>query len=179
MYQLEIAKKLTCAAVSITLAADAPDQIDCAIRAALRERKPACIEIACNISGACCAAPGPVSAVTDEEPSDRASLEAAVDAAAEWLRTKRKPVMVIGGKLRAAGAEQEAVRLAEALGCAVTVMAAAEKFLPGRPSAVRRHLSGRDQHPGGTQGRRLVRSAAVRRAAVQRPFYGGLDGDAE
>jgi pyruvate decarboxylase len=130
LYQLEIAKKLTCAAVSITSAADAPDQIDYAIRTALRERKPAYIEIACNISGARCAAPGPVSAVIDGEPSDRASLEAAVDAAAQWLRTKRKPVMVIGSKLRAAGAEQEAVRLAEALGCAVTVMAAAKSFFP-------------------------------------------------
>ena len=35
-YQLEIAKKLTCAAVSITSATDAPHQIDHAIRSALR-----------------------------------------------------------------------------------------------------------------------------------------------
>jgi pyruvate decarboxylase len=130
LYQLEIAKRLTCAAVAVTSAADAPGQIDYAIRTALRERKPAYIEIACNISGAPCAAPGPISAVTDEEPSDRASLEAAVGAAAEWLRATHKPVIVIGSKLRAAGAEQEAVRLAEALGCAVTVMAAAKSFFP-------------------------------------------------
>ena len=54
-YQLEIAKKLTCAAVAITSAIDAPHQIDYAIRAALREKKPAYIEIACNIAAAPCA----------------------------------------------------------------------------------------------------------------------------
>jgi len=37
-YQLDIAKKLTCAAVSITSADDAPHQIDHAIRSALREK---------------------------------------------------------------------------------------------------------------------------------------------
>src|SRR5260370_949827 len=77
LYQLEIAKRITCAAVSITSAADAPDQIDHAIRTALRQRKPAYIEIACNISAAACAAPGPISAVINQEPSDPASLEAA------------------------------------------------------------------------------------------------------
>ncbi|WP_312419201.1 thiamine pyrophosphate-dependent enzyme, partial [Shinella sp.] len=36
----------------------------------------------------------------------------------------------IGSKLRAAGAEKEAVQLAEALGCSVAVMAAAKSFFP-------------------------------------------------
>ncbi|WP_034959544.1 thiamine pyrophosphate-binding protein, partial [Komagataeibacter kakiaceti] len=53
-YQLEIAKRLTCAAVSITAAEDAPVLIDHAIRTALREKKPAYIEIACNISAQPC-----------------------------------------------------------------------------------------------------------------------------
>src|ERR1700740_200314 len=120
-YQLEIAKKLTCAAVSVTSAEDAPHQIDHAIRSALREKKPAYIEIACNIAAAPCAAPGPVSAVVSEEPSDPATLEAALSTAVESLNGKKKPVLLIGSKLRAAGAEKEAVELAEALGCAVVV----------------------------------------------------------
>jgi pyruvate decarboxylase len=129
-YQLEMAKKITCAAVSITSAIDAPDLIDSAIRTALRERKPAYIEIACNISAAPCAAPGPVSAVVNEEPSDPEALEAAVVAAAGYLRNKKKPVLLIGSKLRAGGAEKEAVQLAGALGCSVVVMAAAKSFFP-------------------------------------------------
>lgn len=129
-YQLEIARKLTCAAVSITSAEDAPALIDHALRTSLRERKPAYIEIACNLSAAPCAAPGPVSAIVEPEPSDAQSLAAAVEAAAGFLHARRKPVILIGSKLRAAGAEVEAVRLAEALGCAVAVMAAAKSFFP-------------------------------------------------
>ncbi len=129
-YQLKISKKLTCAAVAITSASDAPYQIDHAIRSALREKKPAYIEIACNIAAAPCAAPGPVSAVIAEEPSDAETLEAAIAAAVTFLRGKQRPVLLIGSKLRAAGAEKQAIELAEALGCAVTVMAAAKSFFP-------------------------------------------------
>ena len=129
-YQWKIAKKLTCAAVVITSAADAPYQIDYAIRAALREKKPAYIEIACNIAAAPCAAPGPISAIVREEPSDPETLRAAIATAAEFLHGKQKPVLLIGSKLRGAGAERQAIELADALGCAVTVMAAAKSFFP-------------------------------------------------
>src|SRR5271163_1389161 len=129
-YQLEIAKKLTCAAVAITSAADAPDQIDSAIRTALREKKPAYIDIACNIAAAPCAAPGPISAILGVEPSDAETLQAAIATAAEFLHGKQKPILLIGSKLRAAGAEKQAIELADALGCAVTVMAAAKSFFP-------------------------------------------------
>ncbi len=129
-YVLENAKKLTCAAVSITSAEDAPEQIDYAIRTALREKKPAYIEIACNVAPAPCAEPGPISAVVNEEPSDPHSLEAAVAAAAEFLNAKKKPVLLIGSKLRAAGGEKAAIALADALGCSVAVMAAAKSFFP-------------------------------------------------
>ncbi|TRU83381.1 MAG: alpha-keto acid decarboxylase family protein [Microcystis novacekii Mn_MB_F_20050700_S1] len=129
-YMLEIARKLTCAAVSITSAEDAPEQIDQVIRTALREQKPAYIEIACNIAAAPCASPGPVSAIINEAPSDAETLAAAVSAAAEFLHSKQKPVLLIGSQLRAAKAEKEAIELAEALGCSVAVMAAAKSFFP-------------------------------------------------
>src|ERR1700731_1922330 len=101
-YQLEIAKKLTAAAVAITSPTGAPHQIEYAIRTALRARKPAYIEIACKIAAASCAEPGPISKLVAEEPSDPEYLEAAVAAAVEFLRSKRKPVLLIGSKLRAA-----------------------------------------------------------------------------
>ena len=129
-YQLEIAEKLTCAAVSITSAADAPHHIDYAIRTALRERKPAYIDIACNIAAAPCAAPGPISAVIANVASDPETLQAVIATAAAFLEGKQKPILLIGSKLRAAGAEKQAIELAEALGCAVTVMAAAKSFFP-------------------------------------------------
>ena len=111
-------------------AIDAPLQIDHAIRSALREKKPAYIEIACNVASAPCAGPGPVSAILSEEPSDPETLRAAIGAAAEFLQGKQKPILLIGSKLRAAAAEKQAIELAEALGCAVVVMAAAKSFFP-------------------------------------------------
>lgn len=129
-YQIEMAKQVTCAAVSVTSSVNAPSQIDHAIRTALREKKPAYIEIACNIAGLPCAAPGPASGILSEIPSDSQTLNAAVEAAAKFLNSKKKPVLLIGSKLRAAGAEKEAVQLAEALGCSVAVMAAAKSFFP-------------------------------------------------
>ena len=57
-------------------------------------------------------------------------MRAAIAAAAEFLQGKQKPILLIGSKLRAAGAEKQAIELAEALGCAVTVMAAAKSFFP-------------------------------------------------
>jgi pyruvate decarboxylase len=59
LYQLEIAKRLTAAAVAITSPIHAPHQIDHAIGTALHEKKPAYIEIACNIAAVLCAVPGP------------------------------------------------------------------------------------------------------------------------
>ena len=53
-----------------------------------------------------------------------------MEAAAEFLHGKQKPVLLIGSKLRAAGAEKAAVELADALGCSVAVMAAAKSFFP-------------------------------------------------
>jgi len=129
-YQLEMAKHITCAAVSITSAEEAPSLIDHAIRTALREKKPAYIEIACNVAGLPCAAPGPASAVLSEIPSDKETLDKAVETAVAFLASKEKPVLLIGSKLRAAGAEKEAIQLAEALGCSVAVMAAAKSFFP-------------------------------------------------
>ncbi|PYD47333.1 alpha-keto acid decarboxylase family protein [Novacetimonas pomaceti] len=129
-YQLEIAKRLTCAAVSITSATEAPALIDHAIRTALREKKPAYIEIACNVSAAPCARPGPASAVLAEVPSDAASLTQAVESLTRFIDSRKKPVLLIGSRLRAAGAEEAAIRLADALGCAVATMAAAKSFFP-------------------------------------------------
>jgi pyruvate decarboxylase len=129
-YQLELAKKLTCAAVNVVSADFAPGQIDDAIRTAMHDRKPAYIGIACNIANAPCAAPGPASSILDNATSEADSLAAAVAAAANFIRGKKKPVLLIGSKVRAANAEPSVIALADALGCAVAVMAAAKSFFP-------------------------------------------------
>ncbi|OQV06917.1 Thiamine pyrophosphate enzyme, central domain-containing protein [Cladophialophora immunda] len=129
-YQLEMAKKITCAAVAIRRAQDAPRLIDHAIRSAMSAKKPAYIEIPTNLSIANCPAPGPISAVIAPERSDEITLAMAVNAALDWLKSKQKPVLLAGPKLRAAGAEAAFLQLADALGCAVAVLPGAKSFFP-------------------------------------------------
>lgn len=131
-YQLEMARKITCCAVAVPRAEEAPRLIDRAIRQALLARKPCYIEIPTNLAGASCVRPGPISAVTDPVASDKPALEAAANCAAEFLNDKLKPVILVGPKLRRAGpaAEQALVRLAEAMGCAVAVQPGAKGMFP-------------------------------------------------
>lgn len=129
-YQIEMAKKITVCAVAVGRPQEAPRLIDRAIRAAILSRKPAYIEIPTNLAGAPCVRPGPICAVTSPVYSDRAALSAAADCAAEYLSGKQKPVILVGPKLRRAGAEKELMQLAEAMGCAVAVQPAAKGMFP-------------------------------------------------
>lgn len=129
-YQIEMAKQVTCVAVSIAHASEAPCLIDHAIRHALRNRKPAYIEISCNIASAPCPPPGPITAITKSLVSDAGTLKVAAEACLKALNKSKNPVIVIGGKARSAGGEKQIVELADKLGCAVTTMAQAKGFFP-------------------------------------------------
>ncbi len=129
-YMREMARHVTCEAVTITHASQAPQQIDAAIQAALRNRKPAYIEIACNLPKAPCGAPGPVEALLGGKGTEPSYLAAATDAVAAFLNTKKKPLLLIGSRVRAGRAEAAVLQLAEALGCAVAVLPAAKSFFP-------------------------------------------------
>src|SRR6202042_2732312 len=99
-YQYEMFKYVTCAAVRIVHPGDAPSMIDHAIRTALRERKPAYIEIACNLSDAPCPEPGPYEATRPREKTTPRPLAAAVDQAAAGLAGAKKPILLAGAHLR-------------------------------------------------------------------------------
>ena len=129
-YQLDFARRITCEAVSITHPEETPYLIDKAIRAALREKKPAYIEIPCNLADAPCAAPGPASTLFEAPRSDSDSLHAAVKAAAELLGHAVKPVLLGGPKLRPFEAMANFHALAEALGCGVALMPSAKSLFP-------------------------------------------------
>lgn len=136
-YQIEMARKITVCAVAVGRPQEAPRLIDRAIRAALLSRKSAYIEIPTNLAGAPCVRPGPICAVTDPVYSDRTALSAAAECAAEYLSGKQKPVILVGPKLRRAGAEKELLQLAEAMGCAVAVQPAAKGMFPeGHPQFI-------------------------------------------
>ncbi len=129
-YQYEMFEKVTSAAVRILHADNAPSLIDHAIGTALRERKPAYIEIACNLSNAPCPEPAPLETLGVMQVSDPAALEAAVADARAVVAGAQRPVLLAGTHLRPFGALRAFRQLAEALGCAVAVMPAAKGFFP-------------------------------------------------
>jgi pyruvate decarboxylase/indolepyruvate decarboxylase len=129
-YQYEMFKYVTCAAVRIVHPGDAPSMIDHAIRTALRERKPAYIEIACNLSDAPCPEPGPYEAIMAREESNADALAGSVDRATALLAGANKPILLAGAHLRSYGAVGAFRDVAEALGCAVAVMPDAKGLFP-------------------------------------------------
>ena len=128
--QYEIFRKVTCKAVRIVHPDTAPALIDEAISAALRERKPAYIEIPCNLSAAPCSAPAPFDTLPAWEPSNERMLTDAVGRASDLVQQAKKPILLAGVHLRAHGAIDAFRELAEALGCAVAVMPNAKGFFP-------------------------------------------------
>jgi pyruvate decarboxylase/indolepyruvate decarboxylase len=128
--QYEVFRQVTCAAVRIQHPANAPEMIDHAISTALRERKPAYIEIPCNLSAAPCPPPAPFSALSSGQPSNALMLADAVGRATDVLAEAKKPILLAGAHLRPYGAIEAFQELAEALGCAVAVMPNAKGFFP-------------------------------------------------
>ncbi|OBG28579.1 alpha-keto acid decarboxylase family protein [Mycobacterium sp. 852002-51057_SCH5723018] len=128
--QYEVFRQVTCAAVRIQHPANAPEMIDHAISTALRERKPAYIEIPCNLSAAPCPPPAPFSTLSSGQPSNALMLADAVGRATDLLAEAKKPILLAGGHLRPYGAIEAFQELAEALGCAVAVMPNAKGFFP-------------------------------------------------
>jgi pyruvate decarboxylase len=129
-YQYEMLQKVTCDAVQIFHAEDAPYLIDHAIRTALRERKPAYIEIPCNLANLPCTEPIPFESLLLPEKSDPKALADVVDAVASLLNDAKNPLLLAGSRLRPYGAIESFRELAETLGCGVAVMPDAKGFFP-------------------------------------------------
>ena len=133
--QYEVCRQVTCEAVRILHPDNAPTLIDQAISTARRERKPAYIEIACNLSAAPCPEPAPIdtllaSTMLSWQPTSARALTAALGRASELIDDAKKPILLAGAHLRSYGAMDAFRELAEALGCAVAVMPNAKGFFP-------------------------------------------------
>ncbi|QDH13558.1 alpha-keto acid decarboxylase family protein [Formicincola oecophyllae] len=136
-YQQEMCKQICVATESITQPFEAPEKIDRVIREMMLHQRPAYLEISCNVSGLECDRPGPLSELLPELVTDRKSLDAAVEAAAKFIGKSDNVVMLVGSKVRPAKAEKATVELADKLGCAVTIMAAAKSCFPEQHSGFR------------------------------------------
>ncbi|RZC84511.1 hypothetical protein C5167_047298 [Papaver somniferum] len=129
--ELRCFQTVTCYQAIVNNLEDAHEQIDTAISTALKESKPVYVSVSCNLS----AIPHPT---FSREPvpfclapklSNSLGLEAAVDAAAEFLNKAVKPVMVAGPKLRVAKACDAFLELADACGYPVAVMPSAKGLM--------------------------------------------------
>ncbi|XP_026379014.1 pyruvate decarboxylase 1-like [Papaver somniferum] len=129
--ELRCFQTVTCYQAIVNNLEDAHEQIDTAISTALKESKPVYISVSCNLS----AIPHPT---FSREPvpfclapklSNSLGLEAAVEAAAEFLNKAVKPVMVAGPKLRVAKACTAFHELADACGYPVAVMPSAKGLM--------------------------------------------------
>lgn len=129
-YQCEMARHVTVAAERILSAEEAPEKIDRVIAAALAASKPVYLEIPCNVASLPCPRPGPVEALRAPHPGAPETLNAAMTATLDFLKSRERVVLLVGSKLRASDALSQTVALADRMGCAVTVMAAAKGFFP-------------------------------------------------
>ncbi|KAK7382517.1 hypothetical protein VNO80_01376 [Phaseolus coccineus] len=130
--ELRCFQTVTCYQAVVNNIEDAHEMIDTAISTCLKESKPVYISISCNLPGI----PHPT---FSREPvpfslsprlSNKQGLEAAVEAAAEFLNKAVKPVIVGGPKLRVAKACEAFVELADACGYPFAVMPSAKGLVP-------------------------------------------------
>ncbi|KAF8032041.1 hypothetical protein BT93_D1061 [Corymbia citriodora subsp. variegata] len=130
--ELRCFQTVTCHQAVVNNLEDAHEQIDTAIFTALRESKPVYISISCNLA----AIPHPT---FSRKPipfsispmlSNQMALQAAVEAAAEFLNKAVKPVMVAGPSLRVAKACDAFAELADVCGYALAVMPSAKGLVP-------------------------------------------------
>ncbi|KAL3717024.1 hypothetical protein ACJRO7_008581 [Eucalyptus globulus] len=126
--ELRCFQTVTCHQAVVNNLEDAQEQIDNAIFTALKESKPVYISISCNLA----AIPHPtfshkpIPFSISPTSSNQMVLEAAVEAAVEFLNKAVKPVMVGGPNLRAAKACDTFVELANVCGYALAEMPSAK-----------------------------------------------------
>ncbi|KAL5072916.1 hypothetical protein RYX36_011900 [Vicia faba] len=113
--ELRCFQTVTCHQAVVNNLEDAHEKIDTAISTALKESKPVYISISCNLAGiphpSFSRQPVPFS--LSPKLSNQMELEAAVEAAAEFLNKAVKPVLVAGPKIRVAKASEAFTELAD------------------------------------------------------------------
>ncbi|KAL0011264.1 hypothetical protein SO802_006372 [Lithocarpus litseifolius] len=130
--ELRCFQAVTCNQAVVNHLEDAHELIDTAISTALKESKPVYISISCNLPGIPHPTFGrdPVPFFLAPKISNQLGLEAAVEAAAEFLNKAVKPVLVGGPKLRVAKAQKAFVELADASEYPIAVMPSGKGLVP-------------------------------------------------
>ncbi len=107
--QVDVFRHVTEAAVGLSSADDAPGEIDDAVTACIRQRRPVFIEVPADLVGAPCRAPEPLD--LDLAPhSDPEVLAEAVGEAVELLESAQRPVVLGGVEVHRFGLQEELER---------------------------------------------------------------------
>ncbi len=109
-----IFEQVTVASAALENPARAPEQIDAAIAACRRHKRPVYLELPRDMVDRPCAAPGPLA--REEARSDSAALREALSEAAAMLRAARHPVILAGVELHRFGLQETLVQLVERTG---------------------------------------------------------------
>ncbi|XP_062231635.1 pyruvate decarboxylase 1 isoform X2 [Phragmites australis] len=130
--ELRCFQTITCYQAVVNNLDDAHEQIDTAIATALKLSKPVYISVSCNLAGLShpTFSREPVPLFISPRLSNKANLEYAVEAAAEFLNKAVKPVMVGGPKIRVAKAMKAFASIADASGYPLAVMPSAKGLVP-------------------------------------------------
>eukprot|EP01031_Cornospumella_fuschlensis_P044213 gene44213-54059_t len=103
---------------------EATKKIDEALKLCVSKKKPVYLEIPCNLTGNTVPRPEPVRMIPETSilpVSDEVSLECALRSICDAVDDAQKILLVGGSKLRSANAIDNFSKLAETLGCCVTV----------------------------------------------------------
>ena len=109
-----IFEQVTVASAALEDPARAPEQIDAAIAACVRQKRPVYIELPRDMVDRPCAAPAPLP--KGQPASDAAALREALGEAAAMLRLARHPVILAGVEMHRFGLQDSLLRLVERTG---------------------------------------------------------------
>jgi len=115
-----IFQQVTVASAVLADPARVPAQIDHALAACMRHKRPVYIELPRDLCHTPCARPGPL--LLSTPPSDKAVLAEALAEAQSMLRRARRPVIVAGVEMHRFGLQDELLKLVEKSGYPVAAM---------------------------------------------------------
>jgi indolepyruvate decarboxylase len=115
--QRRIFEQVTVAAVALEDPATAPAEIDAALTACVRQKRPVYIELPRDVVDRPCAAPGRLHA--ERPQSDPAALTEALQETAAMLRAAKRPAVLGGVEIHRYGLQEPFLRLVENLGLPV------------------------------------------------------------
>ncbi|RPI00587.1 MAG: alpha-keto acid decarboxylase family protein [Calditrichaeota bacterium] len=141
--QQTIFEAVTAAAVSLTNAREAPEQIDRAISACLRHKKPVYIELPADITNEPCSEPLSLLSLQEADQTDRDALEEAVNDATQLIENAANPLIMVGLEMARFKLHAQLLRLLEKSALPYATILSTKGILPeGHPQFMGTYAGG-------------------------------------